>query len=80
MGDETEIRDEIMYVTGIALSVSISLTESFACLRFMFVHLCTNDSISVCIYLSSASQSLCSCKYKKTGREGELVVFMLHLQ
>lgn len=48
MEDETEIRDEIMYVTGIALSVSISLTESFACLRFMFMHLCTNESI--CIY------------------------------
>lgn len=54
-----------MYVTGTALSVSISLTESFACLQFMFVHLCTNESISVCIYL---------------GGLGELVVFILHLQ
>lgn len=37
MEDETEIRDEIMYVTGIALSVSISLTDIF-CMFTVYVH------------------------------------------
>lgn len=32
-GDETVIRDKIMHVSGIALSVSISVIESFTCLR-----------------------------------------------